>query len=260
MSPEALRYDEEAGIMSRSGRKGNWVPADWDDRYPRRYERAAEIRRAVLFHSHKLLTEVGPRAFTVKEAARRAGVGRTTVYKYFGLKAELLAACRADFTRRGSRRLSWSPTAMRSRVIQDSAGTLPSTLEAVRQAVLTIANHLEAEADLFLLAAAEGVRSRRRPRGHAENTQTPPPLPERFFTSVIELLKEALQSGHLPSDLDPKAVASWLGALWWYDLSIRGPYREAELYEQSPFGEHIERILRILAAALPGSGPARAAR
>jgi len=235
--------------MSRSGRKGNWIPADWDERYPRRYARAAEIRAAVLFHAQKLLAEVGPRAFTVKEAAKRAQIGRTTVYKYFGLKAELLVACRADFTRRGSRRTAWSPRAMRSRVRKGTAGALPSPVEAVRQAMLTLASHLEVESDLFLLAAAEGVRARRRPRGYAENTLTPPPLPSRFFTGVVELLKEAKDAGYLRPEHEPNTIAAWLSAIWWYDLSIRGPHRESGLHKGGTLGTQLECVLRVIMAA-----------
>lgn len=278
--------------MCRRGRKGDWYPEYFDDDYlPRRAEIQIRIKRTVLNASQALLKEVGPRAFTVKEAARRAGVGRTTVYKYFGLKADLLAACRADAAARGSRRIQWSAMAARvradraraervraERASTDRASTerasterasadraradranpgrptgLPRSLEVVHQAMLALVQHMHEEADLFLLAAAEGLRSKRRPRervlfyGTPEgpDPRTVQPLPLRYMRTVTSLLEEAAQKGEIRAGIDPGTASLWLGALWWHALCTRGPSADGW---QDRVDADAEQMLRALAA------------
>jgi len=69
----------------------------------RRYElkeravRQAETRRRIVDAAVALHREVGPARTTVSEVARRAGVGRVTVYNHFPDDAALLGACSAQF-------------------------------------------------------------------------------------------------------------------------------------------------------------------
>lgn len=232
--------------MSRKGRKGDWIPHDWDDHYPRRIENRRRIRERVLEASRQLLQEVGPRAFTVKEVAWRAMVGRTTIYKYFGLKAELLAACREDAAARRSRRFQWSVLAARARADRQSG--LPRSVEMVRQAVLGLVENLREETDLFLLAAAEGVRAKRRPR-ELRNRHTVRgtdlPLPMKYLSTVTRLLQEAAQKGDLAGHVDAHTAALWLGAVWWHGLCTRGPSMDGW---QDTAGRDLEEMLRALVA------------
>ena len=70
---------------------------------PRRYElkeraaRQAETRRRIVEATSALHAEVGPARTTIADVARRAGVGRVTVYNHFPDEAELLGACSAHF-------------------------------------------------------------------------------------------------------------------------------------------------------------------
>jgi AcrR family transcriptional regulator len=69
----------------------------------RRYElkerarRQEETRQRIIDTTVALHREVGPAKTTVSEIARRAGVGRVTVYNHFPDDASLLGACSARF-------------------------------------------------------------------------------------------------------------------------------------------------------------------
>ena len=72
-------------------------------RTSRRYElkerarRQRETRQRIVDATVELHREVGPAKTTIAEVARRAGVGRVTVYNHFPDERELLAACSAQF-------------------------------------------------------------------------------------------------------------------------------------------------------------------
>ena len=69
----------------------------------RRYElkeravKQAETRQRIVDATVGLHRELGPARTTISEVARRAGVGRVTVYNHFPDDASLLAACVAQF-------------------------------------------------------------------------------------------------------------------------------------------------------------------
>src|SRR3954464_9689242 len=69
----------------------------------RRYElkerarRQEETRQRIVDATVALHREVGPARTTIAEVARRAGVGRVTVYNHFPDDVSLLAACSAHF-------------------------------------------------------------------------------------------------------------------------------------------------------------------
>ena len=52
--------------------------------------RSAEARRKMLTAATELALEVGVRSFTIDEVARRSGVAKTTIYRHFTNKNELL--------------------------------------------------------------------------------------------------------------------------------------------------------------------------
>jgi AcrR family transcriptional regulator len=59
----------------------------------RRAERQEETRRRIVEAAVELHQEEGPAATTVSDIARRAGVGRVTVYRHFADETEILRAC-----------------------------------------------------------------------------------------------------------------------------------------------------------------------
>lgn len=58
-----------------------------------RAESQEQTRRRIARAAMELHQEVGPSATTVSEIARRAGVGRVTVYRHFADDSEILTAC-----------------------------------------------------------------------------------------------------------------------------------------------------------------------
>src|ERR1700716_3091004 len=50
------------------------------------------LREALLKSAIRLIAEVGPTAFTIREVARRAGVSHNAPYRHFQDKDELIAA------------------------------------------------------------------------------------------------------------------------------------------------------------------------
>lgn len=56
----------------------------------------AHLRQTLLDAAVKLIAEVGPRAFTLREVARRAGVSHNAPYRHFASKDELLAEVAAE--------------------------------------------------------------------------------------------------------------------------------------------------------------------
>jgi AcrR family transcriptional regulator len=229
------------------GRRDIWSPDNFHYLGTRRTLNAKQLKAKVIKASRELLAEVGPRAFTVKGAAQRAKVGRTSVYKHFGHKAGLLAACREEFARLGSRNLKWSASAARSRSRQRK-GRLRPTLEVVKQAMLALVEHLQAESDLFLLAAAEGVRGPYRPISRPIE-QPWAPIPNRFLHTVRELLQEAQKAGELHPSLEPHRAAACLNALWWQELSICGPRPDGQGTERDRIADMLDWVLASFSTA-----------
>jgi AcrR family transcriptional regulator len=63
----------------------------------------ANLRKTLLDAAVVLIGEVGPRAFTLREVARRAGVSHNAPYRHFASKDELLVAVAAEgFDRLGA--------------------------------------------------------------------------------------------------------------------------------------------------------------
>jgi AcrR family transcriptional regulator len=56
----------------------------------------ANLRKTLLDAAVALIGEVGPRAFTLREVARRAGVSHNAPYRHFASKDELLVAVAAE--------------------------------------------------------------------------------------------------------------------------------------------------------------------
>src|SRR4051812_45843258 len=65
-----------------------------------RARRQEATRQRIVDATEELHREVGPARTTVAEIARRAGVGRVTVYAHFPDDASLLGACSAQFVAR----------------------------------------------------------------------------------------------------------------------------------------------------------------
>src|SRR5499425_3862321 len=82
------------------------------------------LREAVLGAAIRLIAEVGPTAFTLREVARRAGVSHNAPYRHFRDRDDLMAAVAAE----GFRELS--------RAMMEAAAPKSDALDRLRQAGL----------------------------------------------------------------------------------------------------------------------------
>lgn len=229
----------------------SWVvpeyPCDPDEDLTRRAWNYSHLQRAILDAALEVLAARGARAFTVTEVAEHSGVARTTIYKYFDLKAGLLAACR-DYL--GFRRWpAFRRVALQERVALSRGRG--SHIEILTKTLSGLSNGTDPEdplaqaRELMLLAGAEGVRSKRQPRrfenwllpgagvkevtGDTETEATPPPVwewipvPPRYQSELGQLVRTAQRAGEMNTRTEAGTVAKWLTALWWYDCFRRGP-------------------------------------
>jgi hypothetical protein len=117
----------------------------------------------------------------------------------------------------------------------------------VRHAVLALVKGLEVQSDLFLLTAGEAVRSRRAPI--CPYGDVPAPLPRQFFQAVVDLLQDARTRGELKPSVDPRQVAVWVAALWWHELTIRGPRFDRSQPEAASLADQLDSLLGALSVA-----------
>jgi AcrR family transcriptional regulator len=148
------------------------------------------LRKALLDAAVALIGEAGPRAFTLREAARRAGVSHNAPYRHFASKDELLAAVAAE----GFERLA---AAMRKSMAR--AKSPRERLELCGCGYVEFAlrwpHHLLVMFDL--------------PAPCDESGQSQP-MGEDAFGVLLGCIVEAQRSGDLPAgDPQPLAWTAW---------------------------------------------------
>jgi AcrR family transcriptional regulator len=89
----------------------------------RRAERQEQTRRRIVEAAVELHQTYGPAATTVSDVAKRAGVGRVTVYRHFADETELLRACSGHYFERHP-----APDPERWRAIEDPTERLRTGL------------------------------------------------------------------------------------------------------------------------------------
>lgn len=149
------------------------------------------LRRTLLDAAVSLIGAVGPRAFTLREVARRAGVSHNAPYRHFASKDELLLAVAAE----GFERLA---AVMRETMAV--GGSPRERLELCGCGYVDFAlrwpQHLMVMFDL--------------PAARDERCATAPQIGEDAFRVLLDGIVAAQQSGDLPSgDPRPLAWTAW---------------------------------------------------
>ena len=152
----------------------------------------ANLRKTLLDAAVALIGEVGPRAFTLREVARRAGVSHNAPYRHFADKDELLAAVAAE----GFERLA----ALMLETLARGASPL-ERLELCGCGYVDFAlrwpNHLLVMFDLPHAA----------PRGNCDGAER---IGRNAFSVLFDCITAAQQSGDLPGgDPMPLAWTAW---------------------------------------------------
>ncbi len=121
----------------------------------------ASVEQRLVVAAAEMIAEVGPRASTVREVARRAGVNHGLVHHYFGGKEGLLRAAMTHLVHEHERfatdQAQGRPTPAPLALLQDQ-----TYLRAVVRCVL------DGEMDLAVTELTEGVSMPRRALEHAE--------------------------------------------------------------------------------------------
>ncbi len=149
------------------------------------------LRKALLDAAVALIGEVGPRAFTLREVARRAGVSHNAPYRHFASKDDLLLAVAAE----GFDRLA--------AVMREAMAPGRSSREQLELCgcgyvdfALRWPQHLVVMFDL--------------PAVVRERCDASPRVGENAFQVLLDCITAAQQSGDLPTgDPQPLAWTAW---------------------------------------------------
>ncbi len=163
--------------------------------------------RAILTAALELVNELGYAATTIEGIAAKAGVGKTTIYRWWPSKGALLGEALASRLRKG-------PEPETGDLRRDLIRTIQVTLEnftgdGAEMVLLAFAAHVERDDDL-LASFRENFLAERRRHGH-------------------ELLGRAIARGDLPADTDVDLVMDiWAGTIFYRGFITGAPF-EADL-------------------------------
>ncbi|MFB8236827.1 TetR/AcrR family transcriptional regulator [Kitasatospora purpeofusca] len=168
--------------------------------------RTARVRTAVLAAAEDALVEVGFAGLDLGDVARRAEVGRTTVYRRWGSVGALLADLLTDMAEQS---LPRARTGSLAEDLRTNARLVARTLADPRQGALFRAVLVAATCDQD---AAEALH--------------------RFYRARVEewapCVTEAVDRGELPPDTDPVEVVRAVSApLYYRMLTTPDPLDEA---------------------------------
>jgi len=163
-------------------------------RTPDASRRSETSRRAIYAAALSLVAENGYARTTIEGIASRAGVGKQTIYRWWGSKADVLLEAFLDLGERQASELGPAPASTSG--IPDT-GDLSADLKYVLRA--TVDNLLDPRFDAPARAlSAEGLMDEN--LGRAVVTK----LLEPNFELYVERLRSAQDSGQLRPDVDPR--------------------------------------------------------
>jgi AcrR family transcriptional regulator len=180
--------------------------------------RAARVRAAVLDAATAALVECGPSGFDLAELARRAGVGKTTVYRRWGTVGAVVGDLIVDMADTSSTRAA---TGTLYGDLAANAELVRTTLADPRQGRLFAALVAAASADPATAEALRGFYDRR-------------------IAEWAPCVTDAVARGELPAGTDAPAVVRAVSAPLYYQLLTRG---------EVPTEQDAHRAARAAAAA-----------
>jgi AcrR family transcriptional regulator len=162
--------------------------------------RATRVRNAVLVATAELLDEIGHEAMTYDEIASRAGVDKTTVYRRWPSKLELIADALDLHSEQ--------------QVPVPDTGTLAGDLTALAAAVTAnITSPGGARRSTSMVAAT----------AHSDElAETVHQFMSRRVALTAPIVERAIGRGELPADTDPRLVIEALVGPIWFRLLLTG--------------------------------------
>jgi AcrR family transcriptional regulator len=128
----------------------------------------------------RLIAEVGPTAFTLREVARRAGVSHNAPYRHFRDRDDLMAAVAAQ----GFRELT--------QAMVDAAGGRTDALDRLKRAGLGYVTFALRRPEHFTVMFDAPISKRKHPDSAA--------AAEQAFGTLMSFVKGCQDAGRLPSD------------------------------------------------------------
>jgi AcrR family transcriptional regulator len=158
-------------------------------RRPKPYHHG-NLREALLEAAIRLIAEVGPTAFTLREVARRAGVSHNAPYRHFRDRDDLMAAVAAQ----GFRELT--------RAMIEAAAAKSQALERLKHAGLAYVTFALRRPEHFTVMFDAPVSKRKHPDSAAAG--------EESFATLLGFVRRCQQAGRLRSgDLRQLALLAW---------------------------------------------------
>jgi AcrR family transcriptional regulator len=148
------------------------------------------LREALLEAAIRLIAEVGPTAFTLREVARRAGVSHNAPYRHFRDRDDLMAAVAAE----GFRELT--------QAMMEGAGERRDALDRLKRAGLSYVSFAVRRPEHFTVMFDAPMSKQKHPDSAA--------AAEQAFDTLMSFVKGAQDAGRLPSgDLRQMALLAW---------------------------------------------------
>jgi AcrR family transcriptional regulator len=180
--------------------------------------RAARVRAALLDAAAEALVDAGPSGIDLAELSRRAGIGKTTVYRRWGTVAAVVNDLLTDMAETS---LPRTDTGTLDGDLAANADLVRSTLADPRQGRLFAALVASATADPRTAEALRGFYDNR-------------------IATWSPCVVDAVERGELPRGTDPSAVVRAVSAPLYYQLLTRG---------EVPTEDDARRAARAAAAA-----------
>ncbi|MEV1069413.1 TetR/AcrR family transcriptional regulator [Streptomyces sp. NPDC050263] len=176
--------------------------------------RSERSRRAIYEAALALVAEAGYRRTTIEGIAARAGVGKQTIYRWWGSKADVLLEAFLDLSEQAAR--DAGETDREPYVIPDT-GDLATDIKAVLRATVDQLTDPRFEAPSRALAA-EGVVDEQVGRHFTAK------LMEPSIQLYVDRLRAAQEAGQVRADLDPRiALEFFISPLAQRWLQYTGP-------------------------------------
>ncbi|HLJ58292.1 MAG TPA: TetR/AcrR family transcriptional regulator [bacterium] len=149
-----------------------------------------DLRQALLRAATDIVAEVGPRGFTLREVARRAGVSHNAPYRHFRDKEELVAAVAAE----GFRELT--------QAMLDAAASQPTALDRLRRSGLAYVAFALRRPEHFTVMFDTPVSK----ADYPECTEAA----NEAFGTLVRFIEACQRDGPLPpGDTLQRALAAW---------------------------------------------------
>ncbi|MFG2571716.1 TetR/AcrR family transcriptional regulator [Streptomyces sp. NPDC048481] len=176
--------------------------------------RSERSRRAIYDAALALVAEVGYPRTTIEGIAARAGVGKQTIYRWWGSKADVLLEAFLDLGDQAAREAD--PAGREPYAIPDT-GDLAADVKAVLRATVDQLKDPRFEAPSRALAA-EGVVNEQVGREFTAR------LLEPSIQLYVDRLRSAQRAGQMRADLDPRiALEFFISPLAQRWLQYTGP-------------------------------------